>query len=150
AEHANQMKDEFLTTVSHELRTPLNAIVGWSQALSSGAVPEARFDEALEAIGRNARAQTQLIEDLLDMGRIVSGKLRMDVQEVDLQAVIHAAVATVRHAADIRGVRLQLILDPLVGPVRGDPNRLQQCFWNLLSNAIKFTPKGGKVQVTLE
>ena len=101
-------------------------------------------------IERNTRVQTQLIDDLLDMSRITAGKLRLDVQQVDLADVVKAAVASVRHAAEGKGIRLQVVLDPLAGPVRGDPGRLQQCVWNLLTNAVKFTPKGGKVQVALE
>ncbi|HYE20623.1 MAG TPA: ATP-binding protein [Tepidisphaeraceae bacterium] len=150
AERVSLMKDEFLATLSHELRTPLNAILGWAQILRSDGGLDDNVAEGLDVIERNARVQTQLIEDLLDMSRIISGKIRLDVQRVDLQDVVKAAVASVRHSADQKGIRLQVVLDPLAGPVRGDPNRLQQCFWNLLSNAIKFTPKGGKVQVGLE
>jgi CheY-like chemotaxis protein len=144
------MKDEFLANLSHELRTPLNAILGWSQILRPHGQRDAEIAEGLSVIERNARVQTQLIEDLLDMSRIISGKIRLDVQQVNIQEVVNAAVDSVRHSADAKGIRLQVLLDPLAGPVRGDPGRLQQCFWNLLSNAIKFTSKGGKVQVTLE
>ncbi|MDB5288781.1 MAG: two-component hybrid sensor and regulator [Phycisphaerales bacterium] len=150
AERVSLMKDEFLATLSHELRTPLNAILGWSQLLCSSNHKNEEIAEGLSVIERNARVQTQLIEDLLDMSRIISGKVRLDVQQVDLQDVVKAAVASVRHSADAKDIRLQVVLDPLAGPVRGDPGRLQQCFWNLLSNAIKFTPKGGRVQVGLE
>ena len=150
AERVSLMKDEFLATLSHELRTPLNAILGWSQILRTRNHPNEELREALAVIERNAKVQTQLIEDLLDMSRIVSGKVRLDVQRVDLRDVVQSSVASVRHSADARGIRLQLILDPMAGPVRGDPNRLQQCFWNLLSNAIKFTPRGGRVQVSLQ
>ncbi len=150
AERVSLLKDEFLATLSHELRTPLNAILGWSQILQARAGADADLQEGLEVIQRNTKVQSQLIEDLLDMSRIISGKIRLDVQQVDLQDVIRAAVASVRHSADAKEIRLQLVLDPLAGPVRGDPNRLQQCFWNLISNAIKFTPKGGKVQVGLQ
>lgn len=150
AERASRMKDEFLATISHELRTPLNAILGWSQVLRSGHPRGADLQQGLEVIERNARVQTQIIEDLLDMSRIISGKIRLDVQRVDLLPVIENALETVRPAADARGVRLQPTLDPQAGPVSGDPSRLQQVFWNLLSNAIKFTPKGGRVQVLLE
>ncbi len=151
AERVSLQKDEFLATLSHELRTPLNAILGWAQILRRGKLDDKEsVEEGLDVIERNARVQTQLIEDLLDMSRIVSGKIRLDVQRVDLQDVVKAAVASVRHSAEAKEIRLQVVLDPLAGPVRGDPNRLQQCFWNLLSNAIKFTPKGGKVQVGLE
>jgi signal transduction histidine kinase/CheY-like chemotaxis protein len=150
AERVSMMKDEFLATLSHELRTPLNAILGWAQLLRSRKHHDDELVEGLAVIERNVRVQTQLIEDLLDMSRIISGKIRLDVQEVDLQDVVKASVASVRHSADAKEIRLQVVLDPLVGPIRGDPGRLQQCFWNLLSNAIKFTPKGGKVQVSLE
>jgi PAS domain S-box-containing protein len=150
AERVSLMKDEFLATLSHELRTPLNAILGWSQILRTRDHRDEELTEGLEVIERNTRVQTQLIEDLLDMSRIISGKIRLDVQRVDLQEVVKAAVASVRLSADAKQIRLQVVLDPLAGPVRGDPNRLQQCFWNLLSNAIKFTPKGGTVQVSLE
>jgi PAS domain S-box-containing protein len=150
AERVSLMKDQFLATVSHELRTPLNAILGWSQVLRSRNYHDQDLADGLEVIERNTRVQTQLIEDLLDMSRIISGKIRLDVQQVDLHEVIKAAVASVQHSADARGIRLALVLDPLAGPVRGDPARLQQCFWNLLTNAIKFTPRGGRVQVSLQ
>ena len=150
AERASRLKDDFLATLSHELRTPLNAILGWSQILRAKAVADADLAEGLDVIERNTRVQTQLIEDLLDMSRIVSGKIRLDVQQVDVGDVIKAAVASIRHSADAKDIRLQVVLDPLAGPVRGDPARLQQCFWNLLSNAVKFTPKQGRIQVTLE
>ena len=150
AEHVNRMKDEFLATLSHELRTPLNAILGWSQLLGLGRATEEERREGLEAIERNARTQTKLIEDLLDMSRIISGKIRLDVQWTNLADVVDAAVESVRPSADAKGIRLRKILDPLAGPVAGDPTRLQQVIWNLLTNAIKFTPKGGKVDVMLE
>ena len=150
AERSSRMKDEFLATLSHELRTPLNAILGWSQILADGAHDADDLAEGLKTIQRNARAQTQIIEDLLDMSRIISGKVRLDVQRMDLAGVVEAAVQTVRPAADAKGVRLQVALDPLAGPVSGDPTRLQQVFWNLLSNAVKFTPRDGRVQVLLE
>jgi PAS domain S-box-containing protein len=150
AEHASRMKDEFLTTLSHELRTPLNAILGWSQILTTGSRDSDDLTQGLQTIERNARAQTQIIEDLLDMSRIVSGKVRLDVQRIELAPIVQAAVDTVRPAANAKGVRLQIVLDPLTGSISGDPNRLQQVFWNLLTNAVKFTPKGGRVQVLLE
>jgi PAS domain S-box-containing protein len=153
AERAGRTKDEFLATLSHELRTPLNAILGWSQILRGGGggeVSAADLGEGLGAIERNARAQTQIIEDLLDMSRIVSGKVRLDVRRLDLAAVVRAGIDTVRPAADAKGVRVQAVLDPVAGPVSGDPNRLHQVFWNLLTNAVKFTPRGGRVQVLLE
>ncbi|HEX8342271.1 MAG TPA: PAS domain-containing protein [Tepidisphaeraceae bacterium] len=150
AEHAGRMKDEFLATLSHELRTPLNAILGWSQILRKSEDVSQEIGEGLQIIERNARAQTQIIEDLLDMSRIINGKVRLDVQPVELASVVHAAVDTVRPTAEAKGVRLQVVLDPLAGPVSGDPSRLQQVFWNLLTNAIKFTPRVGRVQVVLE
>jgi len=150
AERASRMKDEFLATLSHELRTPLNAILGWSQILVGQGRTDQDLTEGLAAIERNARVQTQIIEDLLDMSRIISGKVRIDVQFVDLASVVRAAADTLKPAADAKGVRFQLVLDPGAGPVNGDPNRLQQVFWNLLNNAIKFTPRGGRVQVLLE
>ena len=150
AERASYMKDEFLATLSHELRTPLNAVLGWATALRAGHFPTEELEQGLETIEHNARVQAQIIEDLLDMSRIISGKVRLDVQRVDLPAVVAAAIDTVRASASAKGVRLQTIIDPLNAPVTGDPNRLQQVFWNLLSNAIKFTPKGGRVQVLLE
>ncbi|MDB5295441.1 MAG: rpfC [Phycisphaerales bacterium] len=150
AERQGRMKDEFLTTLSHELRTPLNAIVGWAQILRGGARGPDDLDQGLATIERNARAQAQIVEDLLDMSRIVGGKVRLDVQQLDLAAVVGEAVQTVRPAADSKGIRVQTLLDPLAGPVSGDPGRLQQVLWNLLSNAVKFTPKGGRVRVVLE
>jgi signal transduction histidine kinase/ActR/RegA family two-component response regulator len=149
AERNSRMKDEFLATLSHELRTPLNAILGWTSLLERETLPP-EAAEGVEVIARNARSQKQLIEDLLDMSRIISGKIRLDVQRVELATVIESAVATIRPAAEAKGVRLQVTLDPIAGPVKGDPGRLQQVVWNLLSNAVKFTPKGGRVQVSLE
>lgn len=149
SEMASRLKDEFLATVSHELRTPLNAILGWSQLLAASPGTNT-LTEGLEVIQRNARIQAQLIEDLLDMSRIISGKVRLDVQWVDLTEVITAAIESVRPAADARSISLRTMLDAQAGPVAGDPTRLQQVLWNLLSNAIKFTPKGGKVEVFLE
>ena len=150
AERMNDLKDEFLATLSHELRTPLNAILGWSHILRTGPASTADLPRGLEAIERNARVQTQLIEDLLDMSRITSGKLRLDVQRIEPHTYVEAAVETVRHAAEAKRIRIEKVLDPTAGPVAGDPNRLQQIVWNLLSNAVKFTPKDGKVQVLLE
>ncbi|MFN2445512.1 MAG: ATP-binding protein [Vicinamibacterales bacterium] len=150
AERMSEMKDEFLATLSHELRTPLNAILGWSQILRHGTMNEADVSRGLETIERNARVQTQLIEDLLDMSRIASGKLRLDIQPVQPEALVEAAIETVKPAADAKSIRLETFLDPSAGPISGDPGRLQQVIWNLLSNAIKFTPKNGKVQILLE
>lgn len=150
AERVSMVKDEFLATLSHELRTPLTAILGWAHVLRARVHDDAMLSEGLEVIERNSRLQTQLIEDLLDMSRIISGKVRLDVQQVDLQDVVKASVASLQVSADAKGIRLQVVLDPFAGPARGDPARLQQCLWNLISNAIKFTPKGGRVQVSLE
>jgi signal transduction histidine kinase/CheY-like chemotaxis protein len=149
AERASELKDEFLATVSHELRTPLGAMLGWTQILQLRPMSPAELHQGLSAIERNARAQTQLIEDLLDMSRITSGTLRLDVQPVYPAAFIEPAVETVRPAAAAKEIRMDSILDPSAGPITGDVSRLQQVVWNLLSNAIKFTPKGGKVQVRL-
>lgn len=150
AESANQMKDEFLATLSHELRTPLNAILGWATLLKSDRLDADERREGVEAIERNSRVQAQLIEDLLDVSRIISGKLRLDVQKVALADVIEAAFVAIMPAADAREIRVHKVLDQGAGPVAGDPARLQQVVWNLLSNAVKFTPKGGRVQVLLE
>lgn len=151
AEIANRTKDEFLSILSHELRTPLNAILGWTQMLRSRYNLDAAITaRALETIERNAKGQATLIEDLLDISRIITGKLRLSVCPVNLVSVIEAAIDTVRPAAEAKSIRLQPILDPTASPVSGDPDRLQQIIWNLLANAIKFTPKGGRVQVRLE
>ncbi|WP_158625125.1 hybrid sensor histidine kinase/response regulator [Corallococcus terminator] len=149
AEEANQLKDEFLATVSHELRTPLTAILGWVQLLRTGHLPEPRRERALETMERNARAQGQLIEDLLDVSRIVSGKLKLDVEPVNLSTVVQQALDSVRPAADARGVHVQATVDSS-GSVMGDPQRLQQVVWNLLSNAVKFTSRGGHVRLVVE
>jgi signal transduction histidine kinase len=149
AEEANRLKDEFLSTVSHELRTPLTAILGWVQMLKTGNLPPEKYERALATVERNARSQAQLIEDLLDVSRIMSGKLKLEVEPVDMCLVVEAALDTVRPAADAKGIRLQTALDS-TGRVMGDAHRLQQVVWNLLSNAVKFTPKGGRVQVLVE
>jgi signal transduction histidine kinase/ActR/RegA family two-component response regulator len=150
AERASGMKDEFLANLSHELRTPLTAILGWSQVLRRRAAGEPELRAGLEAIERNARAQAQLIEDLLDMNRIASGKVHLETRPVAPAAFIEAAIETVRPAAEAKGIRLEKRLDAAAGAVSGDPGRLQQVLWNLLSNAIKFTPRDGKVDVVLE
>ncbi|MGB8354762.1 MAG: ATP-binding protein [Chthoniobacteraceae bacterium] len=150
AEHASRMKDEFLATVSHELRTPLNAIVGWVYLLKSGKVEPDELKEGLSAIERNTRVQAELIEDLLDMGRIISGQIRLNVQTIDLALVIDSAIESVKPSIDAKQIRLHTIFDPLAGHLRGDPARLQQVMWNLLSNAIKFTSKGGRVEIIVE
>ena len=149
AEHAGRTKDEFLATLSHELRTPLNAILGWTQVLRRSRDLPQDAQDALIVIERNARSQAQIIEDLLDMSSIISGKVRLDVQRLDLASIVNAAIETVRPVALAKGIRLHVVLDPLAGPVRGDPNRLQQVFWNLLINAMKFTKRDGRVTVTL-
>jgi PAS domain S-box-containing protein len=150
AREANRLKDEFLAVLSHELRTPLNAIVGYSRLMRGQMLPPDQIGRAIETLERNARWLTQIVEDVLDVSRIVSGKIRLDVQAVELAGVVDNSVATVQPAADAKGVRLQSLIDPRSGPVAGDPDRLQQVVWNLLSNAVKFTPKGGQVQVRLE
>ena len=151
AERASLLKDEFLATLSHELRSPLNGILGWSQIMQKDKANTEIIAQGLEVIERSARAQAEIIEDLLDMSRIISGKVRLDVQRIDLSSAVQAAVETARPAAEAKGVRLQAVIDPLNGLwVSGDVNRLQQVLWNLLSNAVKFTPRGGRVQVLLE
>jgi PAS domain S-box-containing protein len=150
AERTSRMKDEFLATLSHELRTPLNAILGWTQLLKRDQQDPEMLSEAISVIERNVRVQTQLIEDLLDMSRIISGNVRLDVQGVELSEIINAAMEGVKPTAETKGVRLEKVIDRLVGPVSGDPARLQQVLWNLLTNAIRFTPKGGKVRVLAE
>jgi PAS domain S-box-containing protein len=150
AERLGRMKDEFLATLSHELRTPLNAIKGWATLLKQPNLPEGDRGPGLDAIERNARAQAQIINDLLDMNRIVAGKFYLDVQAVHLHEVIHAAIEAVRPSAEAKRLRIRTILDSAVGATRGDPNRLQQVMWNLLTNAVKFTPAGGSIQIVLE
>lgn len=148
AERATRAKDDFLALVSHELRTPLSAILGWTQVLLKQAAERPELIRGLSVIESNSRLQARLVEDLLDMSRIVSGKLRLEVQQVNLSNVLEAAIETARPAAEVRALRLQSVLDPGV-IVSGDPGRLQQVFWNLLSNSIKFTPKGGSVRVVM-
>ena len=150
ARDANRMKDDFLAVLSHELRTPLNAILGYARLVRGGMLSGEQVERAIETIERNARWLTQIVEDVLDVSRIVSGKIRLDVQAVDLPSVIDNAVSTIQPAADAKGVRLQALVDPRVPPVAGDPDRLQQVVWNLLSNAVKFTPRGGHVQARVE
>ncbi len=150
ADNANGIKDEFLALLSHELRTPLTSILGWSDLLKEGTLDHVAAQRALETIGRNARAQRQLIDDLLDTSRIITGKMRLEVRQVELAPLIEVVVEAVRPAANARNIRLQTVLDPLSSPISGDPQRLQQIIWNLLTNAIKFTPKGGSVDVQLE
>ncbi|MBC8124086.1 MAG: response regulator [Gemmatimonadaceae bacterium] len=149
AETANRMKDEFLAMVSHELRTPLNSMLGWSQLLKSRKLDEHTQTRALDAIERNARAQAQLIEDLLDISRIVSGKLHLKVEPVDLATVVEAALDAVRPLVEAKSLALEVKLEQITGSIQGDANRLQQVVWNLLTNAIKFTHKGGQIWVQL-
>lgn len=150
AEAANRAKDEFLATMSHELRTPVNAIYGWAQVLRRMNQDQEVVRRGIEAIERNSKSQSRLIEDILDVSRIITGKFSLDVRPVDLISLIEAALEAVRPAADARMIELQTALDPQVGLVSGDPHRLQQVTWNLLSNAIKFTPRGGRVEIRLE
>lgn len=150
AERVGRLKDEFLATLSHELRTPLNAILGWAQLLRKGTMDPVQLRKGLDTIERNSKAQSQIIEDLLDMSRIISGKVGLDVKNVNFSWVIEASIESLLPSAQARDIRLQTVLDALPSFVNGDLNRLQQVVWNLLSNAIKFTPKGGRVQVSLE
>ena len=147
AEAANVLKDQFLATVSHELRTPLNAILGWSDMLCSGILPEPRRAAAAEAIFHNAQRQARLIDELLDMARIMSGKLRLECTRVDARDIVSGAIETVHPAAEAKGIAIAIDLDPAVGAFHGDASRLQQVLWNLLANAVKFTPEGGSVSV---
>ncbi|MBD1889130.1 response regulator [Coleofasciculus sp. FACHB-SPT9] len=149
AESANRMKDEFLATLSHELRSPLNAMLGWTSLLRTRKFDAATTARAIETIERNAKAQARLIEDLLDVSRIIRGQLRLTVRPLELIPVIESAINTVRPAADAKNIQVHLLLDTFVGSISGDPDRLQQIIWNLLTNAIKFTPEGGRVQVYL-
>jgi len=150
AELASRIKDDFLATVSHELRTPLNAIMGWANLMRRSKMPLEKVYDALEIIERNAQAQSQIINDILDVSRIISGRLQVEAKLNSLIPVIDAALDAVRPASEAKEIRLQLLVDPSTGPVLGDANRLQQIVWNLLTNAIKYTPKGGLVQIQLE
>jgi PAS domain S-box-containing protein len=147
AEEANRLKDDFLATVSHELRNPLNSIVGWAGLLRAGKLNDEGRARAVESIFKASRAQDRIIGDLLDISRIISGRLRLDVRPLQLIEVLEEAVDTIRPAADAKQIRLQMMLDPSASPMAGDPDRLHQVFWNLLSNAVKFTPKDGRVQI---
>jgi PAS domain S-box-containing protein len=150
AERANRLKDDFLATLSHELRTPLNAIVGWAELLKLGNLNEIDSRSAVEAIDRNARAQAQMISDLLDVARISSGKIRLDVHPVDPSTVVEAALETVMPSIEAKEIRLIKAIDSRATPVSADTGRLQQVIWNLMSNAVKFTPRGGKIEIALE
>lgn len=149
AEAANRIKDEFLATLSHELRTPLTSLLGWSSVLREARQDEAMLTQGLDAIDRNARVQAQLIDDLLDVSRIVSGKLNLDVRPLDFSSVIRAAISVVRPAADAKSITLDYKAQPGLGAISADSARLQQIVWNLLSNAVKFTPQGGRIDVDL-
>ncbi|OUL32845.1 PAS domain S-box protein [Nostoc sp. 106C] len=149
AQEANRIKDEFLAVLSHELRSPLNPILGWTSLLQTGRLDQQKTEQALETIERNAKLQAQLIEDLLDISRILQGKIVLKVGVVNLATMIEAALETVRLAAEAKSIQIQIILEPDVGQVLGDTVRLQQVVWNLLSNAVKFTPSGGEVEIRL-
>jgi PAS domain S-box-containing protein len=149
-EKANRLKDEFLATLSHELRTPLNAILGYTRMIRAGLVADEKHGKAMEIVERNATSLTQIVEDVLDVSRIISGKIRLNVQPVDLPRVVTEAVDTVLPAAHAKGVRIKTMLDPRAAPVAGDPERLQQVVWNLVSNAVKFTSRGGQIHVRVE
>jgi signal transduction histidine kinase len=144
------MKDEFLALVSHELRSPLNAMLGYARLLRYGPLDAQKVKNAVDVIERSGKTQTQLIDDLLDTARIISGKLRLEVEPVDLAAVTERAIQTIYPAADAKRITIQADLNPKVGQITGDRERLQQVIWNLLSNAVKFTPAGGRVEVRLE
>jgi CheY-like chemotaxis protein/anti-sigma regulatory factor (Ser/Thr protein kinase) len=150
AESASGVKDEFLATLSHELRTPLTAIVGWAHLLQHDQLPPDERRRAVETIVRNAAAQTQLVDELLDVSRIITGKLQLELRPVEIGSVVAAAVSTVTPAASAKGIELRVVQDPAGSSVMGDPARLQQVFWNILSNAIKFTPKKGRVRVSIQ
>ncbi|MGL5874767.1 MAG: ATP-binding protein [Xenococcaceae cyanobacterium] len=149
AEDANRVKDEFLAIVSHELRTPLNPILGWSQLIAQGKLSEANLKKALEAIERNAKLQSQLIDDLLDVSRILRGKLNLNWGTIDLSLIINSALETIQLAAEAKSLAIHFNIGESIGHVRGDPTRLQQVVWNLLTNAVKFTPEGGRIDISL-
>src|SRR5688572_19360981 len=152
AQRAARMKDEFVATLSHELRTPLSAILGWTQVLlktATSMTPD-ELCRAIEVIDRNARSQVQLIDDLLDLNRIMTGKVRLDLQQVSMADVIRASIESAAPAAEVKEIRLKAMLDPSAATVNADVGRIQQVIWNLLTNAIKFTPNGGQVQVVLQ
>ncbi len=150
AEQANRTKDEFLATLSHELRTPLTAILGWSHLVRTGKLDEPQLSRAVETIERNARSQSQLIDDLLDVSRIITGKLQIEPRPVDVRSVIEAAIDAVRPSFEAKNIKFETVMGPSAGLVSGDANRLQQIFWNLFSNAVKFTPPGGRVRVDVK
>ena len=147
---ASRAKDEFLTILSHELRSPLTAIIGWTKLIKSGNLSQIKVTEGIETIDRNAKSQAKLVDDILDISRIIQGKLRLSVRQVELADVVVSAIESIKPAADYKSIRIQTIFDSSISPVLADPDRLHQIFWNLLSNAIKFTSKRGTVQVKLE
>ena len=149
AEEATRLKDEFLATVGHELRTPLNAILGWAACCRAACWTRPKSPRAVDAIVRNAVAQNQIVDDLLDVSRIVAGQLRLDIDFVDISPVVNAAVDGIRAAAEAKSVAVQVVVNPEAGVIKGDAGRLQQVLWNLLNNAVKFTPRGGRIYVTL-
>jgi len=149
AEQANKLKDEFLAMLSHELRTPLTPIIGWAKLIARNPDDANLVRQGIPVIVRNAQAQIQIVSDLLDMSRIITSKMRLEIQETDLSAVIASAVETVKPSAEMHDIKLVSILDSSLPPVSGDPTRLQQVFWNLLTNAIKFTPRGGQITVEM-
>ncbi|MFL6194804.1 MAG: ATP-binding protein, partial [Thermoanaerobaculia bacterium] len=149
AEEANRIKDEFLATVSHELRTPLSAMIGWVHLLRTGSLDAASTERALETIDRNIRAQSQLIDDILDVSRIIRGNLKLALSPIDLAAILHDTAESLRPTAQAKGVALHIVLEAPESRLTGDPDRLQQVVWNLLSNAVKFTPRGGGVEIRL-
>jgi signal transduction histidine kinase len=146
-QNANRLKDEFLATLSHELRTPLNAVLGYARMLQSGAVAPEKVPQAIEVIGRNAASLAQIVEDVLDVSRIVLGKARLRIEPIDIASVVEDAIATVKPAIDAKGLQLTSVIAPRLPELPGDANRLQQVVWNLLSNAVKFTPRGGRIEV---
>ena len=150
AQSANRLKDEFLATLSHELRTPLNAILGWVSLLRDNRVEAARVPKVLDIVARNAQSQAQLISDVLDVSRVITGRLRLRLQPVVVSRLVRDAMDTVRPAADAKGIALDLTVEGEPPRMNGDAERLRQVFWNLLSNAVKFTPTGGRVQVTID
>jgi signal transduction histidine kinase/CheY-like chemotaxis protein len=150
AEEADRLKDEFLATLSHELRTPLTSILGWASMIRNGEVEGSNATRAIETIERNARSQARLIDDLLDVSRIITGNLRLDLHPLNLAPIVNAALDALRPTADVKGIRLQTRFEPSECLVKGDPNRLRQVIWNLLSNAIKFTQRGGSVNIDLK
>jgi PAS domain S-box-containing protein len=150
AEQANRIKDEFLATLSHELRNPLNAVIGWATLLRSGSLPPEQTERAWDTVQRNLETEIQLISDLLDVSRIMSGKLRLDIRPFELATLVEQMIEVYRPAADAKGIHIHSLLDPTAGPVTGDPDRLQQAISNLLSNSVKFTPKGCRIQVVLQ